>query len=229
MLHRIRHIPRNAALLVFLLILIVVSPSIAPDSAGFLFELSFDAILLGGVYSVGTGRHQWPFLVLTVVTLAVRWGEHFTGVGALDVGALLITVIWLVYAVSILIGHLFQRTDVTVDTILGAMVTYLLAAVAFTLMFEIIELRQPGSFSGVPVNFSGVADNANSYRAELGSSMMYFSLVNITTMGYGDIVPVSKLARPLAVLEGVFGQLYLAVMIARLVGLHIVHSGNKDD
>jgi len=168
-----------------------VSPSIPTDSAGFLFELAFDAILLAGVHSVGAGRHRWPFLALTVVTLGVRWGEHFSGVGALDVGALFITVIWLVFAVSILIGDLFQRTDVTVDTILGAMVTYLLVAVAFTMVFEIIELRQPGSFSGVP-------DNANSHRAELGSSMLYFSLVNITTLGYGDIVPVSKLARPLA-------------------------------
>jgi hypothetical protein len=222
MLHRIRHIPRNAALLVALLILIVASPSIATDSPGFLFELAFDAILLAGVHSVGAGRHRWPFLALTVVTLAVRWGEHFAGVGALDVGALLITVIWLVYAVSILIGHLFQRTNVTVDTILSAVVTYLLVAVAFTLVFEIIELRQPGSFSGVP-------DNANSNRAELASTMMYFSLVSITTMGFGDIVPVSGLARPLVVLEGVFGQLYLAVMIARLVGLHLVGSRNQDD
>lgn len=221
MLHRIRHIPRNAALLAFLLILIAVSPSISTDGAGFIFELSFDAILLAGVHSVGTGRHRWPFLMLTVVTLAVRWGELLAGVGAVDVGALVITVIWLVYAVSILIGHLFQQTDVTVDTILGAMVTYLLAAVAFTLVFEIIELRYPGSFSGVP-------DDAARNRADLASSMMYFSLVNITTLGYGDIVPVSKIARPLAVLEGVFGQLYLAVMIARLVGLHIVHSRNED-
>ena len=222
MLHRIRHIPRNAALLVALLILIVASPSIATDSPGFLVELALDAILLAGVHSVGAGRHRWPFLALTVVTLAVRWGEHFAGVGALDVGALLITVIWLLYAVSILIGHLFQRTDVTVDTILSAVVTYLLVAVAFTLVFEIIELRQPGSFSGVP-------GDANSNRAELASSMMYFSLVSITTMGFGDIVPVSGLARPLVVLEGVFGQLYLAVMIARLVGLHLVGSQNKED
>ena len=220
MLHRIRHIPRNAALLVFLLILIVVSPSVSTDGAGFLFELSFDAILLAGVYSVGAGRHRWPFLALTVVTLAVRWGEHFARVGALDVGALLITVIWIVFAVSILISHLFRRTDVTVDMILGAMVTYLLVAVAFTLVFEIMELQHPGTFSGVPVD-------AQNHRAELASSMMYFSLVNITTLGYGDIVPVSKLARPVAVLEGVFGQLYLAVMIARLVGLHIVHSRDQ--
>ena len=222
MIQFIRDIPRNAALLAVLLLLIVVSPSIPETSSGVLFELVFDSILIAGVYSVGPGRHQWPFLVLTVVTLAVRWGEHLSGVPQLDVGALFITVLWLVYAVSIITGHLFQRRDVTVDTILAAVVTYLLAAVAFTLAFEIVELLQPGSFSGLPAE-------ASSHRAELGSSMLYFSLVCITTMGYGDIVPLSNLARPLAVLEGVFGQLYLAVMIARLVGLHIASSHNREE
>lgn len=222
MIRRIRHIPRNAALLVFLLVLIVASPSVSTGGTGILVELVFDAILLAGVYSTGAGRHQWPFLALTAVTLAVRWGGHLSGVGSLDVGALFITVLWIVYAVTIIIGDLFRRRDVDVDTILGAMVTYLLVAVAFTMIFEIMELRQPGSFSGVP-------DDAQSHRGELGSSMMYFSLVCITTMGYGDIVPLSNLARPLAVLEGVFGQFYLAVMIARLVGLHIASSHKQED
>lgn len=57
-------------------------------------------------------------------------------------------------------------------------------------------------------------------------ALLYFSFVSITTMGYGDIVPVSALARSSASLEGVFGTLYLAVMIARLVGLQ---SANKAD
>ena len=221
MIQFISDIPRNAALLVVLLLLIVVSPSIPESSSGVLFELVFDSILIAGVYSVGPGRHQWPFLLLTVVTLAVRWGELLSGGPQLDVGALLITVLWLIYAVSIIVGHLFQRHDVTADTILGAVVTYLLAAIAFTFAFEIVELLQPGSFSGIPAE-------ARSHRAELGSSMLYFSFVCITTMGYGDIVPVSDIARPLAVLEGVFGQLYLAVMIARLVGLHIAGSRNDE-
>jgi hypothetical protein len=222
MIQFIRAIPRNAALLVVLLLLIVVSPSIPEGNSGVLFELVFDSILIAGVYSVGPGRHRWPFLLLTVVTLAVRWGELLSGGPQLDVGALLITAMWLIYAVSIIIGHLFQRRDATVDTILGAVVTYLLAAVAFTFAFEIVELLQPGSFSGIP-------DQARSHRSELGSSMLYFSFVCITTMGYGDIVPVSGIARPLAVLEGVFGQLYLAVMIARLVGLHIASSHKQED
>jgi len=220
MLTFLRQVPRNAALLVFLLALIVTTPSISGEGAGYLVELVFDGILLAGVYSVGTGKHRWPFLILTVVTLAVRWGEHLTGVSYLDVGALALTVAWLVYAVSIIIANLFSRSDVSVDTILGAVVTYLLVAVAFTLVFEIMEIQKPGSFSGM-------GDGAALDRRELAGSMMYLSLVCITTIGFGDIVPVSDLARPLTVIEGVFGQLYLAVMIARLVGLHI--ASKRDD
>ena len=94
--------------------------------------------------------------------------------------------------------------------------------VAFTLTFEIIELRNPGSFTGLP-------EAASTNRGELGAAMMYFSLVCISTMGFGDITPVSEIARPMAVLEGVIGQLYLAVMIARLVGLHIAGSRDPSD
>ena len=220
MLTFLRQVPRNAALLVFLLALIVMSPTIAASASWHLIELIFDGILIAGVYSVGPTKHRWPFLVLTVATLGVRWGEKLSGAPQLDLGALSISVVWLIYADSIIIAHLFKRRDVTVDTILGAMVAYLLVAVAFTFVFEIIEIQNPGSFSGL-------ADGAALDRSELTNSMMYLSLVCITTMGFGDIVPVSDIARPLAVLEGVFGQLYLAVMIARLVGLHI--AGTRDD
>ena len=218
----LQRIPRNAFLLIALLTLIVVNPAISDVESGLLMELLFDGILLGGVYSVGAGKHRWPFLVLTVATLGIRWGEHLSGIQALDLSALVITIVWLTYAVWIIIAHLFQRRDVTADTILAAVVTYLLVAVAFAVAFEVIELRSPGSFSGVPIS-------PGNDRAELHNSIMYFSLVCITTMGFGDMVPVSNLARPLVVLEGVFGQFYLAVMIARLVGLHIARGGSEKD
>jgi amino acid transporter len=216
----IKRIPRNAALLVFLLVLVILSPSIEENLSGFVFELMFDAVLVAGVYSVGASKHRWPFLVLTVVALAVRWGQHLAGVPALDTGALFVTVLWLVYTIALLVAHMFQRRDVSVDTILGSIVVYLLIAVAFTLTFEIIELQNPGSFSGLP-------DSSPTNRSDLSGAMMYFSLVCISTMGFGDIAPLSDIARPVAVLEGVTGQLYLAVMIARLVGLHI--AGARDD
>jgi hypothetical protein len=57
--------------------------------------------------------------------------------------------------------------------------------------------------------------------------MRYFSFTTLTTLGYGDIVPHSAGARTLAVLEAVTGQIYLTVLVARLVGLYIVHESNR--
>lgn len=222
MLRIFPNVPRNAALLVLLLVLIVAAPLVPAERPDFLLELLFDAVLLSGVYSVGPGRHRWPFLMLTVATLGIRWGEIAAGFKGLDVGANSITVVWLVYALSIIVARLFRRSDVNVDTIMGAVVAYLLAAIAFSVLFQIIELQRPGSFSGLP-------ENPNENRFDVSNTMLYFSLVCIATMGYGDVVPVSNLARPLAALEGVFGQFYLAVMIARLVGLHIASSSKSAD
>lgn len=207
-------IPRNAALLVTLLTLIVVAPVVQFEASWLLVELIFNGILLAGVYSSENARRRTPFLVLTAVTLAIRWGQLLSNVSGLDVTALAVSLVWLVYALSIIVAQLFRQRDVTIDTILGAIVAYLLAAVAFGMLFQIIEMQHPGSFTGLPDDMTGDAH-------KLGSTMLYFSMVCITTMGYGDIAPVSEIARPISVLEGAFGQLYLAVMIARLVGLHL--------
>ncbi len=58
--------------------------------------------------------------------------------------------------------------------------------------------------------------------------MIYYSFVTMTTLGYGDITPVSRMAKNLALLEAVWGQTYLAVLVARLVGLHLSGSGRSD-
>lgn len=216
MLEPFSKIPRNTLLLLVLLALFLVSPTVSGSSEVFIIELMFDGVLIAGVYSAGEGRGRWGFWLLTLITLAYRWGELFFGdTGATGVGALALTVVWLVVAIWIVVAQLFRERHVTLDAIMGAVVTYLLSAIAFGIVFEIMELEQPGSFSGL-------SDEAMSSRARLVSSMMYFSLVCITTMGFGDIVPVSPVARPVAALEGMYGQLYLAVMIARLVGLHLV-------
>jgi hypothetical protein len=214
------NIPRNAVLLAGLLLLIVVSPSVVGDRAGFLVELMFGLILLGGVVSVGSIRRHRGLIALTVLTIAVRWTRLLWDIPCLPLGALILTGLWLVHATAIIVVHLFRRRDVTVDTILGAIVAYLMAAVAFAFVFEVIELANPGSFSGLPEHA------AEEYKS-LRGPFLYFSLTCLTTIGYGDIVAVSSLARPLSVLEGVFGQIYLAVMIARLVGMYIARESAR--
>lgn len=203
--------PHYGVLLAVLLILLVVGP-IAPNRAGYGVELFFDLVLVVGAYSAASqSRHRWPFFVLTLVTLGVRWADIARGTDGFSPVAIGFALVWLAYAVSLVVANLFRMKRVNTNAILGAIVAYVLAAVAFACCFELLERLQPSSFSGLPEG----ADHHDT-----ASALLYFSVVSITTMGYGDILPASALARSLASLEGIFGTLYLAVMIARMVGLH---------
>ena len=107
----------------------------------------------------------------------------------------------------------------TADTVLGGVCIYLLLGVLFTEIFQFIEAAAPGSFAlgGQPLELEqDLGAHYERYPAAL-----YFSFVTLTTLGYGDITPVSPEARVLAITEAVIGQLYIAIFVARLVGLHL--------
>jgi predicted outer membrane lipoprotein len=95
---------------------------------------------------------------------------------------------------------------VDAERISAALCVYLLAGMGFGCIFGAVEALTPGSLAGArPLDLLGA---------------VYFSFVTLSTLGYGDIAPVAPAARALAVLEAVFGQLYLAVLVARLVTLY---------
>jgi voltage-gated potassium channel Kch len=107
---------------------------------------------------------------------------------------------------------------VTGHRIRGAIVTYLLIGLVFSLAYSLIDALVPGSFA-----VAGSATTPVAGGAESDLRWVYYSLVTLTTLGYGDITPISELARRLAVLEALIGQLFVAVLIARLVSLEIAH------
>jgi hypothetical protein len=110
-----------------------------------------------------------------------------------------------------------SSTTVTHDTLAGAMCVYLLLGVIWAMMFALIESVQPGSFL---VGGESVADAHGGQEGEM-AQFLYLSFVTLTTVGYGDILPTTPVARRVAVLEAVVGQLYVAVLIARLVSQRV--------
>lgn len=102
--------------------------------------------------------------------------------------------------------------------IVGAIVLYLNVALFFYVLFRLVAERVPGSFAGLPVQFS----QASSFEG-----LMYFSMTTLTTVGYGDIVPIHPIARSLANFEAIIGQLYPAIILARIVTLYTPKSGPR--
>jgi hypothetical protein len=131
-------------------------------------------------------------------------------------------VIFFALAVSMVLRHLFERRAVRIDDILGTLCGYLLAAMAFANLYSAISLIVPEAFFLQDVAHP---DFAHWYVRE--STFLYFSLATITTIGYGDITPLAPTARSVATLEGVFGQFYIAVVVAQLVGSKLAEASAR--
>lgn len=115
-------------------------------------------------------------------------------------------------AVSLILDIARSRR-VNMDVVFGACCVYLLIGLIWASLYQVTEAAAPGSFDFGPL--AGGADGAEEGR------LAYFSFITMTTVGYGDVTPLAPVARTLAAMQGLVGQLYLAIVIARLVGLEI--------
>lgn len=127
----------------------------------------------------------------------------------------LLNLIFVILA-PILMSRLVLTTDeVDVNTIFASLCAYFLLAMCWWQVYGIIERVAPESFS-MPAG-----------EVEKGSTLLYFSLTTLTTLGYGDVTPRTEFTRVLATLEAFTGQVYLVVLVARLVSLHVAQKGSE--
>src|SRR5215470_19688386 len=120
------------------------------------------------------------------------------------------------FATLVILRNIFEQRVVRVDDVLGAVCGYLLAAVAWSQLFMLIEMFSPGSFSVGP----GVAVGGDSWYGRI-AVLNYVSLGSLTSLGSGAVVPVRPPATILTTFEAVFGQFYIAVVVAQLVGARL--------
>lgn len=153
-------------------------------------------------------------LTLNLTTIVTGSRLHV----ALGLAALVAFLIWVISAIAV---RLARETRVTADTLYGAVVVYMLIGIAFAIIYGIVELASPGAFGGLvrgPLQESLTVLRAGSEFPRL----LYFSLVTLSTLGYGDVTPTHDFVRMLAPVEAILGQLYLAILIARLVALQLI-------
>jgi hypothetical protein len=200
-----------AAMLALLaLYIFVIYPLVGADAIdGGLVSISFSLILVAGI--VATATHHMiriGVVVLTTVALAAHWAHVVIGGRDAHIVATAAALVFFAVQAWHLSIRVFGRGTVNIYRILGAVAVYLVIGLLWANAYLLLYLLNPESMRFAP----------GSQRFEPPiSEMVYYSFVTLTTVGYGDIVPVHPFARSLANLEGLIGQLYPAILLARLV------------
>lgn len=222
----LRRIGRFSFLLLMLASILVLVPFLPHDPGDVsLFRVLFTGTYLAGLAAVsGRGRVLWVGAALVLPAAVSEWTSLFYGQVAIMVVKDVFTALFLAYTAGVILRTILRQQRVTADTVLGGLCIYLLIGFFFVNIYSLIEFLVPNSFSvyGVPYVRTGAEGLYARYPA-----ILYYSFVTLTTLGYGDITPLSSHARGVAVLEAVLGQLFVAVFIARLVALHITHEGRR--
>jgi len=185
---------------------------------GLLTDVFFALILLSGAYAFSQrGKAFFVALVIALPALLLEVISFFSISEPIEIIKRMAFALFLAYILGIILSHIFREKEVTEDLITGAICAYLLLGMVWAFAFYFLDLAREGSFS-----FAATS------REDVGS-FIYYSFITLTTVGYGDIVPLTSPARSLAVMEAVTGQLYLAITIARLVGVQASRSRVKDE
>ena len=197
---------------------LLVGPLLDTGPRAVIDQTLFSAVLIAAVVSVRRQRGQLIAAAAgALAAVGLGWAALVTGDDTIVLAWLLLTVLFLGFVIVSLLGVVFRTRRVVTDTVLGAICIYFLIGYAWGHGFAIIELRRPASFGGL--------DEA----VEPGRlhALIYYSLGTLTTLSAGDIVPLTPPVRTLSVIEAATGQLYLTVLIARLVGLQIAESSER--
>ena len=227
--HRARHLVHETwearANLSFFLGLLIVLVFVLPltdlveEHFALYIDIAYTVMLFSGV-AIGWGRSKlfYAGVGVGIIGVAVRWlawwypallvAREPTGLAAI------------MLMIAILLVKVFKKGPVSGSRIQGAIAAYLLLGLSWANGYAILNRHHPNSFSASVTPPSTV------------TAWTYFSFMTLTTVGYGDIVPAAPVARMLAMGEAVAGQLYLAVLLARLVALQVsntVESAERHD
>lgn len=176
-------------------------------------DLALSFLFISGAAVVG-GRKEYGLAAASgmLAVMSVHWVSAFSPSLALQVADRALVGAVLLALAMIVLARVFAEGETTIHRIMGAICAYLLLGLAWAYAYALVQILEPGA-----IEFSGTTVPAR-------YSVVYFSFITLATVGYGDIVPVHPVARALATMEALTGQLYLAILIARLVAREVADS-----
>ena len=208
-------------LLIALALLLTCAPFVEEIKGGDLIVSGlFSLVLVAGVLAVADRKRVLVIaLVLAVPAVGGRWTNHFRPDLVPPAVFLVGGLILIIFVVAHLLRFVLRAPSVTTEVLCASISAYLMLGLMWTMAYWLVDQLTPGGAFSFNTN-AGT-------RSMNGFNGFYFSFITLSTVGYGDITPVSRIARWLAAMEAMTGLLYVAVLIARLVSLY--SSPKSDD
>lgn len=209
---------RYQALFVALILFLATTYLLPERSEGLVPPLVFTSLALAAL-ATAAEKHLTLIigLLLAGPSLLASWLEPTEPTWAVAGGVF--QVLFLAWVSFGILGHVLRASRVSADILFGVACVYVLLAIIWALGYGIADTIEPGALALTAEDAGRTAD-LHSLAGE--KIRMYFSVVTLTTLGYGDVRPVSDAARIMAMLEATLGQLFLVIVVARIVGLHTV-------
>jgi hypothetical protein len=203
---------RFLVLLILLLLLLVLTPFLDQFvQMRILMDIFLTTIFILIIYTIRLKRLQVIIASILVLPLIIAtWSTYFFEIRTISLLTRIFGALFFAYAAINILRIIARSEKVTRETIFAAIVAYLLIALMWAFLYMILELVSPGSFS-----FPDWGSRREAMRYQ------YLSFVTITTLGYGDITPLTDKASALVTMEAVVGQIYMVVLVAWLVGMHV--------
>jgi hypothetical protein len=203
-------------LFVSLLVLVVLAPFLRGLPIGEIILYAVSAIVgLSTLYGLKLRKRALvTTAVLAIIYLALGAVSLAKPSTALNAASALGSLGFFGAVIALLLRYIVRARRVTADILFGSVSVYLLIGLLYGMLYIFIDILNPAAFT---------ASNAAA-GGPTGADLSYYSFVTLTTLGYGDITPVSGYARTFAFLEAITGTLYVAILVSRLVSLYITHS-----
>ena len=207
-----------AGLLIFIIVL-PVAYDLGLISLRVSIILAICSLLAVGIWSLRGGGRLYSFRMLLVIAgivlsvLSIARDDD-----RLLIVSKLLLFVFLMLAVFNALRQVATGNDINMNRIVGAICVYLMLGVMWSVGYSVLEFSQPGSFGGLTQQIAPAWN----------PDWIYFSFVTITTLGYGDILPLTQSARSLAFAEAIVGQFYIAVLVAGLVSAYISAQAAND-
>jgi len=201
--------------MVSILLLLILSAVLEGTEYGFIVVNTMSSIVFFlGVYAVGRNRRT----LLILIILGLPW---FLSEWAFTKSSRTIftSMLCFIFVTATILEHILKTEEVTTDTLYGAVCVYLLLGIMWASIYGFLEYITPGAV------FKGSGGDINTKLTT--NELIYYSYSTLATLGYGDITSVTPVGRILSVLEAVFGQLYIAFLVARLISIYTTNALRK--